>query len=436
MSRGYTNCSRERDPARMTILLQRIREIDARMDAVPATKVSGVPGRKPEHALRATSPEARRELRAIRAHRAKLLEELAAAGLPAERWTRHGRRLLYLAPLPELDAGPESYELYELPVRASKWIPAGVPEAPSVTERRIAYARQHARGRLALTGLYAGLSLWIWTAWCAYTTFVAGAEYPGLLAILLISAALVGALVMAGSYHVVEKAGFTKIDEDYPRSPFEEIAPGTGEPSERLQHERERLKDRQWKRHLNSIAPECNSVMCKTRDYDYEYAGYHPGAESTCRVRIYESQDGRSEAPVIVLTQPLPPSGTSLTNLIEAIAAEVVVTNLDHRLPSNAWADRLARRRPPFRVVEHYSKGYPDWFDYEGDRAGEHFAIVAFSSYRVQAPESFPPVENLELGGEQWTVVVGNASDRPRLGAPRWHHVGRIACERLVGQKL
>ncbi|WP_047865446.1 hypothetical protein [Rubrobacter aplysinae] len=202
-----------------------------------------------------------------------------------------------------------------------------------------------------------------------------------------------------------------------------DTASGTEEPSDRIA----------------SFRMSAQRPLQKTHDYDYEYAGFHLGAEASCRVRIYQDSDSADQGgqrPVIVLSQKLPPGGTSITNLIEAVTAEVVLAELPEKLPRSWRENRKALRESPFHVVEHYSEGNSFGGSNPGDKEDESTSIVTFSDYRIQGPLGVPEIEHGDVDGEEVTIVHGNHTERPRFGQPDWHHEGREAIERLLGGQL
>jgi hypothetical protein len=111
----------------------------------------------------------------------------------------------------------------------------------------------------------------------------------------------------------------------------------------------------------------------KTHDYIHRYRGYwYDGGK--CRIRIYR-EEGRS--PVVICSQLPDNDNTSVTNMAEYLAAEVIE---EHKLPALlTW-------------IEHYP-------EHEGE-IGE-YSLVRFSSWELT---------EVYLGGV-W---------RRRLGSPRW----------------
>jgi hypothetical protein len=116
--------------------------------------------------------------------------------------------------------------------------------------------------------------------------------------------------------------------------------------------------------------------MKKTHDYVHHYRGYwSDGGE--CRTRIYR-EDG--QLPVVICSQLPDNDNTSVTNMAEYLAAEVVEK---HSLSM------------PFTWVEHYPA--------HAEEIGE-YSLVRFSSWELT---------EVCLGGV-W---------RCRVGSPRWSPV-------------
>jgi len=113
-----------------------------------------------------------------------------------------------------------------------------------------------------------------------------------------------------------------------------------------------------------------------THDYIHRYRGYWSDG-GRCRIRIYH-EDGR--APVVMCTQLPDNPNTSVTNMAEYLAAEVIE---EHSLPA------------PLTWIEHYP-----------EHAGEigEYSLVRFFSWEL---------EEACLGGI-W---------RLRIGVPSWSHL-------------
>ena len=116
--------------------------------------------------------------------------------------------------------------------------------------------------------------------------------------------------------------------------------------------------------------------MRKTHDYIHHYRGYWSDG-GKCRIRIY-LEDGH--APVVVCSQLPDNHNTSVTNMAEYLAAEVVDK---HGLST------------PLVWVEHYP-------EHEGG-IGE-YSLVTFSSWEVS---------EATVGGTR----------RIRVGTPVWSHL-------------
>ncbi len=125
----------------------------------------------------------------------------------------------------------------------------------------------------------------------------------------------------------------------------------------------------------------------------HAYEGlWTPGA--SCGLQIFLN---RNDVPTVVLSELPSNKNTSVTNLIECIAAEVLQKHLPQRLGEN----------PPFFCVEHYPR--------EPESAlQETFDLVTF---QMNAPE------RRWKGGKQ----------RLSLGKPEWRRIERRDLERMIG---
>ena len=126
--------------------------------------------------------------------------------------------------------------------------------------------------------------------------------------------------------------------------------------------------------------------MNKSHDYVHYYRGYWSDG-GKCRMRIYQ-EDGR--VPVVICSQLPDNENTSVTNMAEYLAAEVIE---EHSLPT------------PLTWIEHYP-------EHEGE-IGE-WSLVRFSSWEA---------EEDCLGGA-W---------RYRLGSPRWSSLRSEEVYALIG---
>jgi hypothetical protein len=139
------------------------------------------------------------------------------------------------------------------------------------------------------------------------------------------------------------------------------------------------------------------------RDYIHEYFGYwSPGGR--CRVRIYERT---GMIPVLVLTELPNNENTSVTNLIENLAAEVVLDNDD----AFDWGAIYTDANPPFALIEHYPDRFPS-STFRDSMFAESFDYVTFPNYHIHYQYSFAMKAN-----------------RPRFMRPEW---GRLAREKVL----
>ena len=137
--------------------------------------------------------------------------------------------------------------------------------------------------------------------------------------------------------------------------------------------------------------------MRLTQDYVHAFRG-PSGVRSACRVRLYlPDQEGEAlgDAPVVIVSELPDNPGTSVTNAIEQLAAEVMDA---HDLESV----------PVF--VEHYPPAAT------GGRE-ETFDLVAEDHHEVRE-------------------VVRGGVWRKELGSPTWKPLGRWAVEDLVGNPV
>jgi len=127
--------------------------------------------------------------------------------------------------------------------------------------------------------------------------------------------------------------------------------------------------------------------MKKTYDYVHHYRGYWSDG-GKCRIRIYQEE---GQVPMVICSQLPDNDNTSVTNMAEYLAAEVIE---EHSLPT-----------PPV-WIEHYPE--------HGGRIGE-WSLVRFSSWEAEE------------------VLLGGMWRRRVVGSPRWSHLAPGEVERLTG---
>jgi hypothetical protein len=136
---------------------------------------------------------------------------------------------------------------------------------------------------------------------------------------------------------------------------------------------------------------------------DYVHAFRGPtGGRSACRVRLYwpgvaEPGEAFGDAPVVIVSELPDNPGTSITNAIEQIAAEVMDAHL------------LAMGRAPV-FVEHYPPRATGGRD-------ETFDLVVFAHYEVRE-------------------VIRGGIWHKEIGSPTWSHLSRRQVEVLVGSPV
>jgi hypothetical protein len=114
----------------------------------------------------------------------------------------------------------------------------------------------------------------------------------------------------------------------------------------------------------------------KTHDYIHYYRGYWSDG-GRCRIRIYQV-DGRT--PMVICSQPLDNDNTSVTNMAEFLAAEVIQ---EHKLPT------------PLAWIEHYP-------EHKG-KSGE-YSLVRFSS-REPTEVCLGSVWRYQVGSPRWSPL-------------------------------
>ena len=138
----------------------------------------------------------------------------------------------------------------------------------------------------------------------------------------------------------------------------------------------------------------------KAIDTTHQFRGYHSGG-GVCRIEVYV-RDGLP--PLVVATELPENTNTSVTNLAEYLAAEVMERYLT--------ADQLAEHDPPLIWVERYQR--PRTHVARGEY--EDWSLVTFSHYCCERTWQFsrPP---------GW---------RYRIGDPDWRHLSREDFETLL----
>jgi len=136
-----------------------------------------------------------------------------------------------------------------------------------------------------------------------------------------------------------------------------------------------------------------------TLDQLHHFRGFWEDG-GVCRLRIFERED---YPPVIVLSELKENENTSITNIIEHLAPEIVKQYLSHRLHES----------PPATFLEHYDA----ILNARRRRAGPSVARVSFSHFR-------PTIVN--LGG----------IDRLSYGNPTWAQLDAGMLAAFIGQDV
>jgi hypothetical protein len=124
----------------------------------------------------------------------------------------------------------------------------------------------------------------------------------------------------------------------------------------------------------------------KVHDYTHHYRGYWSEG-GVCRIRIYQSE---CQPPVVICSQLPENINTSVTNMAEYIAAE---------------------------VIEHYDLPTPlTWIEHYPEHKGEtgEWTLVSFASWKIG---------EASLGGVA----------RRRIGSPNWSNLSSALVQDLLG---
>lgn len=144
------------------------------------------------------------------------------------------------------------------------------------------------------------------------------------------------------------------------------------------------------------------SQYAQTHDYEHTYDGMG-NREGVCRIRIYENL---SLAPIVLCSALAKNDGTSITNLIEYIAAEVL---------TRFFRDRLESGDEPVIWIEYYPLQESPF---------EHLLRVTFTRYTAQCYGSCYAPQSTRCFWGAMSVIeryVGVLSDEE---VPRMTRVG------------
>ena len=137
----------------------------------------------------------------------------------------------------------------------------------------------------------------------------------------------------------------------------------------------------------------------KAIDTEHQFRGYHTDG-GVCRLEIYLTDD---RPPLIVVTELLDNTNTSVTNMAEFLAAEVLERYLTDEMmaghdPPFIWVERYQRRPHPTRGTDE------DW------------SLVRFAHYRREKTHRH----------------ARRPAFRYAIGEPEWRHLQRADFEALV----
>ena len=143
--------------------------------------------------------------------------------------------------------------------------------------------------------------------------------------------------------------------------------------------------------------------MTKTADYLYPFRGtWDKASEGTCRVRILERT---GMPPTMILTELNDNASTSVTNMVEILAAELITKHFPQRFE--------VVDEEPVTLIEHYE---PLKDEKRGKQGKPTYDRVTFGSW---APR------RIWLGGQE----------RISLGEPEWKHMPDDEVRRLIGEE-
>jgi hypothetical protein len=143
--------------------------------------------------------------------------------------------------------------------------------------------------------------------------------------------------------------------------------------------------------------------MEKTHDYEYAFRGtWDKEPAGRCRVRILQ-EDGKP--PTMVLTELNSNPSTSVTNMVEVLAAELIAKHFPVRFE--------AVGEDPVTLIEHYE---PQRDDGRGRRGKPTYDRVTFGDWRPR---------KIWLGGQE----------RLSLGEPDWRHLPDEEVKTLLDQE-
>jgi hypothetical protein len=149
-------------------------------------------------------------------------------------------------------------------------------------------------------------------------------------------------------------------------------------------------------------------MYTRTKDYMQPYIGFWH-CQCQCRVELWAEA---GKPPVIILTEDSENRGTSITYMIEILAAEVI-RSLDPAIFEGG-------AEPPYIVVERYGPRLAE--------RHEDLAVVTFSRTAPHA-ERYPVLQH----APGVTIYHGTMGTRLTLGEPDWRHIKRPALEALLG---
>jgi hypothetical protein len=118
-----------------------------------------------------------------------------------------------------------------------------------------------------------------------------------------------------------------------------------------------------------------NARNIKTADYVYNHRGFwDEEPHARCRVRFIDRGDA---PPILLLSEPPDNESTSVTNMIEVLAAELIAKHCPARFESTDT--------PPVIVIEHYP---PEPTRPHGRRKAGSYDLVSFARWTPRPARS------------------------------------------------
>ena len=146
-----------------------------------------------------------------------------------------------------------------------------------------------------------------------------------------------------------------------------------------------------------SPQPEQEQRSTKTHDYRYPSRGWWSDS-GICRIRIYQPEN---QTPAVICSDLPENENTSITNMAEFLAAEIIQRHFPHRF----------EEEDPLVWIEHYER------DPHDPMVNTGYSLVEFDSY---SPHK----------------VFRGGIERIKIGTPNWSHLELEQVEDLTGESF